>query len=150
MAHVRHPFSPSVRGPYLPSLKELPLTAYFDYDRFFHLPWRHAFPPVNVKENDKSFDIELMVPGFDKKDLNISIDEGFLTVSAESEHDEEKKEDNYTKKEFESSSFSRSFHIPVNANEENIQAKYEDGVLRLTIPKKNITEVKSKKSIEVN
>jgi HSP20 family protein len=149
MAHAKHPFSPSVRGPYLPSLKEPPLTAYFDYDRFFHLPWGHAFPPVNVKENDKSFDIELMAPGFDKKDLNISIDEGFLTVSVESKHEDEKKENDYTKREFGSSSFSRSFHIPVNANEEDIQAKYENGVLKLVIAKKNISATKPKKSIEV-
>ena len=150
MAHAKHPFSPSVRGPFLPTPKEVPLTgAYFDYNRFFHLPWGHAFPPVNVKENDKSFDIDLMVPGFDKKDLNICIDEGYLTVSAEIEHDEEKEEGTYTKKEFGSSSFSRSFHLPVNANEEDIQAKYVGGVLTLTIAKKNITAAKPKKSIEV-
>ena len=149
MAHAKHPFSPSVRGPYLPTPKEVPVTAYFDYNRFFHSPWDHAFPPVNVKENDKSFDIDLMVPGFDKKDLNISIDEGYLTVSAEIEHEEEKNEVTYTKKEFVSSSFSRSFHLPVNANEEDIQAKYEGGVLTVTIAKKNITAAKPKKSIEV-
>jgi len=149
MTHLRHSASPSVRGPYLPTLKGSPLAGYFDYDRFFHLPWGHTFPPVNVKENSKSFEIELLVPGYDKKDFIISVDEEFLTVSVESKHEEERKEGDYTQRQFGFSSFSRSFHLPPNANEENIQAKYEDGILKLTIPKKNITAPTPKKSIEV-
>jgi HSP20 family protein len=133
-----------VRGPYLPILKE------FHYDRFFHSPWGHAFPPVNVKENVKSFEIELMVPGFDKKDFNISVDAEFLTVSVDSKHGDETKEDNFSQQEFDYGAFSRSFHLPENANEDKIQAKYERGVLTLTIAKKNITTAKPKKSIEVN
>ena len=139
MAHARHPFSPSMRGPHLPILKEFPLTAFFDYDRFFHLPWGHVFPPVNVKENDRSYEIELIVPGLEKKDFNIFVDEGFLIVSTESTFEEK----------VGSRSFSRSFHLPPNVNEEDIQAKYEGGILRLTIPKKNIAEVKARKPIEV-
>jgi HSP20 family protein len=139
MAHARHPFSPSMRGPHLPTLKEFPLTDFFDYDRFFHSPWGHVFPPVNVMENGKSFEIELVVPGLEKKDFNIFVDEGFLIVSTANKHEGE----------VGSRSFSRSFHLPVNSNEEDIQAKYEAGVLKLTIPKKNITEVKAKKPIEV-
>jgi HSP20 family protein len=149
MAHVKHSVWPSVRGPILPMLKGALLPDFFSYDRFFHSPWGHAFPPVNMKENGKSFEIELMVPGFDKKDFSISVDEGFLTVSSEGKHEDEKKEDDYTQKQFESNSFSRSFHLPVNANEEDIQAGYEGGVLKLTIAKKNVMVSKSKKSIEV-
>jgi HSP20 family protein len=135
--------------PYLPILKGSPLTGYFDYDRFFHSPWEHHFPPVNVKENVKSFEIELMVPGYDKKDFNVSVDEEFLTVSAESKHEDEKKEEGYTQRQFGFSSFSRSFHLPENANQEDIQAKYDGGVLKLVITKKSITPAKPKKSIEV-
>ena len=90
-----------------------------------------------------------MVPGYNKKDFNISIDEELLTVSAESKHEDEKKEDEYTQKQFGFMSFSRSFHLPENAKEEDIQAKYDDGVLKLTIPKKNLSASKTKKSIEV-
>jgi HSP20 family protein len=144
MTHLKHPFArPSVRGPYLPILKE------FHYDRFLHSPWGHAFPPVNVKETSKSFEIELMVPGFDKTDFNISFDAEFLTVSVDSKQGDEKKEDNFSQKEFGYDAFSRSFHLPANANEEDIQAKYDRGVLKLTIAKKNTTIVKPKKSIEV-
>ena len=148
MTHLKHSVSPSVRGPYLPILKGSPLAGFFDYDRFFHSPWGHAFPPVNVKENSKSFVIELMVPGYDKKDFNISVDEEFLTVSAENQNEDEIKED-YTQKQFGFTSFSRSFHLPPNANDDDIQAKYDGGVLKLTITKKNIAAVKPNKSIEV-
>ena len=149
MTHLKHSVSPSVRGPYLPTLKGSPLADYFDYDRFFHSPWGHNFPPVNVKENVKSFEIELMVPGYNKMDFNISMDEEFLTVSAEGKHEDERKEDDYTQKQFGFIEFSRSFHLPANANEQDIQAKYDEGILKLTIPKKNITASKPKKSIEV-
>jgi len=130
-------------------LKGSPLADYFDYDRFFHSPWGHNFPPVNVKENVKSFEIELMVPGYNKMDFNISMDEEFLTVSAEGKHEDERKGDDYTQKQFGFIEFSRSFHLPANANEQDIQAKYDEGILKLTIPKKNITASKPKKSIEV-
>ena len=115
MTHLKHSVSPSVRGPYLPTLKGSPLADYFDYDRFFHSPWGHNFPPVNVKENIKSFEIELMVPGYNKMDFNISMDEEFLTVSAEGKHEDERKEDDYTQKQFGFIEFSRSFHLPPNA-----------------------------------
>jgi HSP20 family protein len=79
-------------------------------------------------------------PGFNKKDFRISVDEGMLTVAAESEQETEKKEENYTWREFGYSSFSRSFNLPANTNEEDIQAKYEGGVLRLTIAKKRLPQ----------
>jgi HSP20 family protein len=139
ISHARHPYSTSMRGPHLPVLKEFHLTDFFDYDRFFHSPWGHVFPPVNLKENEKSYEIELMVPGREKKDFNIFVDEGFLIVSAE----------NTTEREVGSPSFTRSFHLPINSNEQEIQAKYDAGVLKLIIPKKNVTEVKTKKPIEV-
>ena len=149
MTHLKHSIAHSLRAPYLPTLKVLPPAGYFDYDRFFHSPWGHTFPQVNVKETGKSFEIELSVPGYDKKDFNISVDEAYLTVSAESNNEDEKKEDNFTQSEFRFNSFSRSFHLPTNANEEDIQAKYDKGVLKLTIAKKNIIAEKPKKSIEV-
>ena len=149
MTHLKHYSSPSVRGPYLPTLKELPHVGYFDYNRFFHLPWGHEFPPVNVTETSKSFEIELIVPGYDKKDLNISVEDNFLTVSAESKRTEEKKEGKHTQKQFELNSFTRSFHLPPNVNEEGVQARYDNGVLIITLAKKSIIASKPKKVVEV-
>jgi len=149
MSHVKHPISHSVRAPYLPSVKGAPLASYFDFDRFIHSAWQHTFPPVNMKEDDNSFEIELLVPGYSKKDFKISVGEEFLTISAVGKHEDEKKEDDYVHKQFAFSSFSRSFHLPTNANDADIQAKYNEGILRLTIPKKVPTVPKPKKSIEV-
>ena len=106
-------------------------------------------PAVNVKENDNAFEVEIAAPGFDKKDFKISVDDGLLTVSAESKREDEQKEGNYTRKEFGYSSFSRSFNLPLNTSEEDIQAKYEEGVLKLIIAKKNIAAAKPKRSIEI-
>ena len=106
-------------------------------------------PAVNIKENDKNYEVELAAPGYDKKDFNISLDHGLLTVSAEKREEKERKEDNYTRREFGFSSFSRSFNLPTNTDEEHIDAKYTDGVLRLVIDKKADTNGKTRKEISV-
>ena len=123
----------------------------FDNDRFFASPWLSGrnMPAVNIKENEKNYEVELAVPGYDKKDFEISIDNGVLTVSAEKSEETEKKEDNYTRREFGFSSFSRSFNLPTNINEENIDAKYADGVLKLTIAKRQESNGKSRKQISI-
>jgi HSP20 family protein len=123
----------------------------FDNDRFFASPWLSGrnMPAVNIKENEKNYEVEFAVPGYDKKDFDISIDNGLLTVSAEKTEEAEKKEDNYTRREFGFSSFSRSFNLPTNINEENIDANYADGVLKLTIKKKQEPNGKSRKQISV-
>jgi HSP20 family protein len=123
----------------------------FDNDRFFGSPWLSGrnTPAVNIKENDKSYEVELAAPGYDKKDFNISIDHGLLTVSAERSEEKEKKENNYTRREFGFSSFSRSFNLPTNTNEENIDAKYTDGVLKLTIQKISEPNGKPRKQISI-
>ena len=123
----------------------------FDNDRFFASPWLSGrnMPAVNIRENENNYEVELAVPGYDKKDFEISIDNGLLTVSAEKSDETEKKEDNYTRREFGFSSFSRSFNLPTNINEENVDAKYADGVLKLTFAKKQETNGKSRKQISV-
>ena len=143
MALVRNSNWPTLRGPLL--------SDFFDDDRFYHSPWLRgqSLPAVNVKENEKVYEVELAAPGFNKKDFTISIDNGLLIVSAESRQENEKKEDNYTRREFGYTSFSRSFNLPANTNEEGIQAKYEEGILKLSIAKKGLPEKKSKKPIEI-
>ena len=123
----------------------------FDNDRFFASPWLSGrnMPAVNIKENERNYEVELAVPGYNKKDFEISIDNGVLTVSGEKSEETEKKEDNYTRREFGFSSFSRSFNLPTNINEENIDAKYADGVLKLTIAKREESNGKSRKQISI-
>jgi HSP20 family protein len=138
-----------IRNSNWPTLGGSLLSDFFDDDRYTS-PWlRGNMPAVNVKETDKSFEVEVAAPGFNKKDFNISVDDGLLTVSATTKQEKEMKEDTYTRREFGYTSFSRSFNLPVNTNEEDIQAKYEDGVLKLSIAKKAQAQSKSKKAIEI-
>ena len=127
------------------------LTNFFENDRFFDSDWlkKMNMPAVNVKETDKSYEVELAAPGLSKKDFKVTAEEGILTVSSEKKAEKEQKEKDYTRKEFEYSSFSRSFTLPQNVNEEDIKATYEDGVLRLTIAKLVATPSKAKQAIEV-
>jgi HSP20 family protein len=92
-------------------------------------------PAVNVKETDKSYDIEVAVPGMKKEDFNIAVENKVLTISADLKEEKEEKDDKYTRREFVSTSFKRSFSLPENVDENNIQAHYENGILKVTVPK---------------
>ena len=129
-----------------------PLRDFFDSDDFFNNNWLNRYsnlPAVNIAESDKEFMIDLAAPGFKKEDFKIKVDEGVITISAEtkSENKEQKKE--YTRQEYNYSSFTRSFRLPENVKEDNIQAKYEDGMLKLSLPKSK-TETKATKEITVS
>jgi HSP20 family protein len=126
------------------------LSDFFDNDSYFNSSLsRQSVPAVNVKENDKSFEIELAAPGLSKKDFRVIAENGVLTISSEKKFEEEKKEKGYTRKEFSYSSFSRSFVLPENTNEEDVKASYEDGVLRVMVAKMAIAQAKPQKAIEV-
>jgi HSP20 family protein len=127
------------------------LSDFFDNDRFFDSDWlkKQSVPAVNVKETEKNFEIEVAAPGLSKKDFKISVDNGVLTISSEKKEEKEEKEKDYTRKEFSYSSFSRSFTLPENINEDDVKANYEDGLLRLNVAKKTVTQPKAKKAIEV-
>lgn len=138
-----------IRSSNWPTFRGSLLSDFFDDDRFSS-PWSQGhLPAVNVKETDKAFEVEVAAPGFNKKDFNISVDNGLLTVSAERREETEKRDENYTRREFGYESFSRAFNLPANTNEEDISAKYEEGILRLSIAKKNQAESKIKKAIEI-
>jgi HSP20 family protein len=93
-------------------------------------------PAVNVSEDDDEYTIEVAIPGMDKEDFNVSVNEGILTISADAAIDEEEEDDNgYTYREYNYNSFSRSFELPEDAVEEGIEANYEDGELIISIPK---------------
>lgn len=117
------------------------LSDFFDDERFYNS--RRA---LNIKENEKAYEVELAAPGFSKKDFTISIDNGLLTVTAERRNEKDK---SYTRREFGYTSFSRSFNLPANTGEDDIQAKYEEGILKLSIPRKRLSETKAKKPIEI-
>ena len=111
----------------------------------------NTLPSVNVKENNQNFDIELAVPGMKKDDFKISLDRNILTISSETKTEHEQKDENgkYTRREFNYSSFSRSFTLPSQmVDAEKIEANYTDGILKIMIPKK-VKEEASVKTIEI-
>lgn len=142
-----------LKSPLLPSLfTDKWVSDFFDNDRFFDADWMkriQVVPAVNVKELEKSYEIEMAVPGMKKKDFNINIENGVLTIFTEKKEEKEEKEDTYTRKEFNYSSFTRSFNLPENINPEKVEARYEDGMLRIMIAKKALTPEKPVKMIEV-
>lgn len=93
-------------------------------------------PAVNIKEEEQRFCIELAMPGIKKEDLNIDIEDKKLIIYAERKSEtNEEKEGKYSRREFNYSSFKRSFTMPENVNIEAIKAQYEDGVLKIDLPK---------------
>lgn len=100
-------------------------------------------PAVNIKEDDRKYSLELAVPGIDKKDLKLEIEEDILTISMEQKHESEQEVSGYKRREFSFSSFCRSFFLPEGVNREKIDASYKDGILTVDIPK---TEEKAKLS----
>ncbi|ANH82548.1 heat-shock protein [Niabella ginsenosidivorans] len=109
-----------------------------------------TLPSVNVKETDDNFEVEVAAPGMDKNDFRVTLDGNLLTISSEKQADNEEKNENYTRREFSYQSFQRSFELPKDVvDEESIQAKYENGVLHLTVPKKEEAKRKAPKKIEV-
>jgi len=93
----------------------------------------HTTPAVNVKQDDKEYTIEMSIPGYSKNDINIEIKENKLVISSEIE---KSTEETYRLKEFSYGAFKRSFNLPKDADQENISAKVENGILHLTISKK--------------
>lgn len=106
-------------------------------------------PAVNIKENEKDFELELSVPGRKKDDFNIEIDDNVLTVSSEINTENEISEKNYTRREFGYTSFKRAFTLPESIDVEKIKASYEDGILKFTLPKRKEALPKPKRLIEL-
>lgn len=123
-------------------------------DWFFNneLTQRTTMPSVNIKEDENGYAVEMAAPGMNKKDFKVELDNDILTISCEKEVENEAKDDKgrYTKQEFNYQSFSRSFTLPNTVEAEKIEAKYADGILRLSIPKKEEAKQKPSRLISIS
>ena len=129
------------------------------FDKFFEgnlMDWNNSnysstdttLPAVNVKENDDAFMIEVAAPGMTKEDFKVNYDNGKLTISSERKNEKNNEGENYTRREFSYQSFQRSFTVPENVvNGDKIGASYKDGILIISLPKRE--EVKPKPSREI-
>ena len=106
-------------------------------------------PAVNIKEENDKFILEMAAPGMNKDDFKINLDNYQLTISSEQKKEKKEKEDNYTRREFVYSSFSRSFTLPKTIDIDKIKADYKNGILSLTLPKKE-EEAKLTKQIKIS
>jgi len=107
-------------------------------------------PAVNIKEDDKKFTLDLAVPGIDKKDLKIELNEDVLTISSERKEEKEENREDYKRREFSYSSFCRSFALPENVNRDKIEANYKDGILTVVLPKQHEDNSKVTKEIKIS
>jgi HSP20 family protein len=133
------------------SFRPFYMTNFFD-DGFFPVLSNRTnpIPAVNIKEDDKNYVLDLAIPGIDKKDLKIDMNEDVLTISSEAKSESEESADGYRRKEFSYSAFSRSFYIPENVNREKIEANYRDGVLSVSLPKQEEDKNKITRKIEIS
>jgi HSP20 family protein len=106
-------------------------------------------PAVNVAETEKEFKIEMAAPGLERKDFKVEVENGMLCINSEKEEENVEEKKNYTRREYAYNSFSRSFSLPDNSLPEKINAKYENGILHIAIPKKETTITKPAKEIKV-
>ena len=105
--------------------------------------------PVNIQETDKTYELELSAPGLKKQDFRINLEGDTLTISAEhTEAREDKGKENWFRKEFKKGQFSRTFTVDYTIDAGKISARYEDGILQLTIPKKEQAR-KVTRSVEI-
>ncbi|MBN8679037.1 MAG: Hsp20/alpha crystallin family protein [Chitinophagales bacterium] len=135
----------------------LPATKFFTnglFDEFFNRNvgefignenWTSQ-PAVNVTENDESFNIEVAAPGFSKPDFSLNVENGQLVVSAKREEkaEENNEKNRFLRREFRFESFKRSFKLPNTVNQDAISAVYENGLLLVTLPKKEEAKPVSK------
>jgi HSP20 family protein len=93
-------------------------------------------PAVNISETAEQYKVELAAPGLQKEDFKISVEKDLLSISSEKKSEAKEESEKFTRKEFNYSSFKRSFNLPETADKENIRAEYSNGILTLTISKK--------------
>lgn len=109
-----------------------------------------SMPAVNIREDEKNYILELAIPGIEKNDLKIDINEDVLTISSETKKETEENKDGYKRKEFSYASFCRSFYIPENVNREKIEANYKDGILSVGLPKQEEEKNKITRQIKIS
>ena len=131
---------------------------WFDFDKDF---WGKKNPlygknaknimKTDIREHDTGYELDVDLPGFKKDEINIELENGYLTISAAKglDKDEQDKKGKYIRKERYAGAMQRSFYVGDAVTEEDVKAKFEDGILKLSIPKKDAKEVETKKTIAI-
>ena len=107
------------------------------------------FPAVNIRETELDFKLELVAPGLKKEDFIIEIDQKTLAISSTTTTDTSEQTDKYARRDYVQTSFSRNFDLPNSVDSEKIEANYENGILFMTLPKREEALPKPKRVIEI-
>lgn len=120
------------------------------FDNFFHDSWfspmsmQHRHMQVDIKENEKEYLLEAEIAGVNKEDINIDLKDDYLTISVEKNENVNEEKENYIRKERRYGAMSRSFYVD-NVDHEKVEAKFENGILSIKLPKKEIGKIKRKR-----
>lgn len=111
-----------------------------------------SIPAVNIHETDEAYTLEVAAPGMQKDEFDISLKDKTLTISSQKKQEKEEKnqDKNYIRREFSFSAFSRSFTLPENVDTEHISARYEEGMLHISLPKKEAAGEVSGRKIDIH
>lgn len=110
---------------------------------------QHQVPAVNIREDEQAFHVELAAPGLKKEDFTISLEKNVMTIGGQRKQESAETKPNYLKKEFSYHGFKRSFTLPETVNTDAISARYENGVLLVTVPKKEKQPAQGAKTISI-
>jgi HSP20 family protein len=123
-----------------------------EFDRFFETPFfsmvsenKRVFPKVNIKEDEKNYIVEVALPGYEKKDVDIEFKEGCLHIKSEQRKEINDEKDNYIHREISSRAFYRTIPFSEEVKSEEIKANYKNGMVEITLPKTKSKEKKIKK-----
>ena len=130
----------------------------FDFDKEFDrmmrpLYGKHAqnMMKTDVRETGNSYELDIDLPGFKKDEITVQLDNGYLSISASKglDKDEEKKDGKYIRRERYAGSMNRTFYVGSQLTQQDIQAKFEDGILKISVPKKDVQQIEQNKYIAI-
>ena len=130
----------------------------FDFDKEFNrmmrpLYGKHAqnMMKTDVRETDNSYELDIDLPGFKKDEISVQLDNGYLSISASKglDKDEENKNGTYIRRERYAGAMNRTFYVGDNLTQQDIQAKFEDGILKISVPKKDVQQIEQNKYIAI-
>lgn len=106
---------------------------------------------TDVRETDNSYELDIDLPGFKKDEINVQLDNGYLSISAAKglDKDEEKKNSKYIRRERYAGAMSRTFYVGDNLTQQDIKAKFENGILKISVPKKDVQQIEQNKYIAI-
>ena len=129
-----------------------------DFDKEFNrmmrpLYGKHAqnMMKTDVRETDNSYELDIDLPGFKKDEISVQLDNGYLSISASKglDKDEENKNGKYIRRERYAGSMNRTFYVGSQLTQQDIQAKFEDGILKISVPKKDVQQIEQNKYIAI-